>query len=126
MSVGSGQAFNQLPWSFVNKDIPPGWHGPGTERTFVQWFDDLKRWKKLNSYDNDESRISALEFRVSEDVKAKMSTFPPRPVPPPPLQGPTPEGEEEEGAEKTPDDQGASSSSVTSSIPNREFLKTGT
>ena len=75
MTSSFGQAWNVLPWLFVNKDIPPGWGGPGTERTFKSWLEDLKRWKHLNSYDNDSARIAALELRVAEDVKEKIGTF---------------------------------------------------
>ena len=75
---GGQMAWNMLPFTFVSKDIPPGWGGPGTERTFKTWLEDLKRWRKLNSYDNNDARCSAVEFRVPDEIKRKITSFPPR------------------------------------------------
>ena len=67
--------WKNLDVGMVTKDIPPGWHGPGTERTFRQWKADLESWKRIASYDDDEGKIGAVEFRVPDDIKEKIRTF---------------------------------------------------
>ncbi len=81
MAVHAGmKGWNQLPINVVTKDIPPGWGGPGTEKTFRAWRDDLRSWMKICNYDTNDAAISAVEFRgaeAAEDVEAAALLPPP-------------------------------------------------
>ena len=80
MAVHAGmKEWSNLDPSVVTKDIPPGWRGHGSERTFRMWKADLESWNRIASYDNVPAKISAIEFRVPEEIKEKIRQFPPYP-----------------------------------------------
>ena len=77
MAIHAGmKEWSVLNVEIVTKDVPPGWHGPGTEKPFRSWKADLESWARIASYTDDESKISAVEFRVNVLVKDKIQSFP--------------------------------------------------
>ena len=67
-----------LPETTVTKEIPPGWLGPdGGGKTYDQFKTSCANWKKLGGYDNDVARLTAIAFRLPEDIKEFCERIPP-------------------------------------------------